>query len=230
MSQERKSWVWPCLCISITLLSLSFILGLIVTIYALIFGSVIFIITLSLIGIVYFLQKDTKPTNRVPSTPDVSISKTTQENKGKPDFAQPRIRNEAQKILNLQTSLPKSHTEGPAKPKTQNTTAQLKQQITDLENRVRSLREQLADDPYPELLETTFPDSSFQQSQEDQELIEKAIEHLLKTLDEKLAKHAISKQLYNRLRDKYIARLEKTKSKREASSKWGTKESGSGDQ
>jgi hypothetical protein len=62
-----------------------------------------------------------------------------------------------------------------------------------------------------------------------EELSEKAIQHLLETLDEKFAKRAISKQLYTRLRDKYIARMEKAKRRREASAKRGTKDSNSGD-
>jgi hypothetical protein len=111
-------------------------------------------------------------------------------------------------------------------------TKDLQQRIEELERRVQSLKEELARDP------ASFAAANLESADiskgdgenEESELSEKAIQQLIEALEEKLAKGAISKQLYTRLRDKYIARRKKAKGKRKASSKKrGTKDSSTGD-
>lgn len=111
-------------------------------------------------------------------------------------------------------------------------TAILQQRIEELEKRAKALREELARDPTSISAPKISPSKSLERNGEndEDELSEKAIEQLLEVLDEKLAKRAISEQLYTRLHDKYIARIKKTKMKREASSKKrGTKDFSTGD-
>ena len=95
---------------------------------------------------------------------------------------------------------------------------------------MQSLNEQLARDLLPSDVTTIAELEEYLAEEEAQEnFSEKAMRHLLETLDEKLAKRAISKQLYTRLRDKYIARREKAKKRREAPAKRGIKDSSTGD-
>ena len=94
----------------------------------------------------------------------------------------------------------------------------LRQRIEKLEKRVRSLQQQLAEAPLDELKadrtagEDIEPISS-QPPIDELELSELAIERVLEALKEKLAKGAITKSLYDRLRDKYIARMKKANSR-----------------
>ncbi len=111
-------------------------------------------------------------------------------------------------------------------------TAVLQQRIEELERRVQSLKEELARDPSSVAATRIIPSETFEENGENDEedLSEKAVQQLLETLEEKLAKGAITEQLYTRLRDKYIERIKKTKRKREASSKKrGKKDSSTGD-
>jgi hypothetical protein len=113
----------------------------------------------------------------------------------------------------------------PAPPSTQvdkerTSVENLQARISELEERVRSLREQLATGSPPEPT-TSKPEVHGTPRQapvadREEELSERALEQLLEALDEKLAKGTISQQLYQRLRDKYLARLSKARGKREA--------------
>lgn len=120
------------------------------------------------------------------------------------------------------------------KPKSEVSSEKLQERIDELEKRVQLLKSQLAEDPFddPDITDLTVdsPDSvKKEQVDEDEELSELAVRQLLEALDEKLAKRSISKRLYNRLRNKFLARLEKKERRRETSSKRGTKESATGD-
>lgn len=98
----------------------------------------------------------------------------------------------------------------------------LQEQIAQLEKRIKLLNEQLAKAPFAELsIEPITPDSTVPSKAElegEEELTVVAIQHLLETLNEKFAKRAISEQLYDRLRDKYLARMEKAKRRSKTSS------------
>jgi len=97
----------------------------------------------------------------------------------------------------------------------------LQARISELEERVRWLRERLAAGPTTETTTAAHaepngksPRTSTAEGAE--ELSERALQQLLEALDEKLAKGTISQQLYQRLRDKYLARLSRARDKREA--------------
>jgi uncharacterized membrane protein len=97
----------------------------------------------------------------------------------------------------------------------------LQARINELEERVRWLRERLAAGPAIDAATAAqaAPNGrSLQTSTGEgaEELSERALQQLLEALDEKLAKGTISQQLYQRLRDKYLARLSKARGKREA--------------
>ena len=96
------------------------------------------------------------------------------------------------------------------------------------------LKSQLAEEPISdsEITDLTLDSPALgveEQVDEEEKLSELAVRQLLEALEEKLAKRAISKQLYNRLRNKYLARLEKKERRRLTSSKRGKKESVTGD-
>ena len=96
------------------------------------------------------------------------------------------------------------------------------------------LKSQLAEEPISdsEITDLTLDSPALgveEQVDEEEKLSELAVRQLLEALEEKLAKRAISKQLYNRLRNKYLARLEKKERGRLISSKRGKKESVTGD-
>lgn len=97
----------------------------------------------------------------------------------------------------------------------------LQARISELEERVRWLRERLAAGPTTETTTAAqaepngrSPRTSTAEGAE--ELSDRALQQLLEALDEKLAKGTISQQLYQRLRDKYLARLSRARDKREA--------------
>jgi hypothetical protein len=109
------------------------------------------------------------------------------------------------------------------------TEEKLRQRIVKLEKRVQSLQQQLTEESLSEIETVTPLDEpvepiTSEPPPDDLELSELAIEHILEALDEKLAKGSITKPLYDRLRDKYIARMEKAKKRHKAPSTRGTKE------
>lgn len=97
----------------------------------------------------------------------------------------------------------------------------LQARINELEERVRWLRERLATGLPADTITVAQAESDGKSPQTSgiegtEELSERALQQLLEALDEKLAKGTISQQLYQRLRDKYLARLSKARGKREA--------------
>ncbi len=120
------------------------------------------------------------------------------------------------------------------KPKREVPSEKLQERIDELEKRVQMLKSQLAEEPISnaEITDLTLDSPApvvEEQVDEDEDLSELAVRQLLEALEKKLAKRAISKQLYNRLRNKYLARLEKSERRRVTSSKRGKKESATGD-
>ncbi|MFX0078115.1 MAG: hypothetical protein ACFE8O_02655 [Candidatus Hermodarchaeota archaeon] len=120
------------------------------------------------------------------------------------------------------------------KPKREVPSEKLQERIDELEKRVQLLKSQLAEEPIidSEVIELTLDSPTpvvEEQVDEDGDLSELAVRQLLEALEEKLAKGAISKQLYNLLRNKYLARLEKKERRRLTSSMRGKKESVTGD-
>lgn len=89
----------------------------------------------------------------------------------------------------------------------------LQERIDKLEDRVRFLRKRLAEEPA--LDQTPSVQPKYDEVPQDlsvddeEELSERAIQQLLETLEEKLEKGVISRQLYQRLRDKFLTRLKK---------------------
>jgi len=120
------------------------------------------------------------------------------------------------------------------KPKREVPSEKLQERIDELEKRVQMLKSQLAEEPVSdsEITDLTLDSPApvvEEEVYEDDDLSELAVRQLLEALDEKLAKRAISKQLYDRLRNKYLARLEKKERRRLTSSTRGKKESVTGD-
>jgi hypothetical protein len=107
--------------------------------------------------------------------------------------------------------------------KQQDSVENLQARIKELEERVRFLRECLAGGPTTDTskgakMVAESKSSEGLANERGEELSERALQQLLEALDEKLAKGAISQQLYQRLRTKYLARLSKAQDKREAAS------------
>jgi hypothetical protein len=182
-----------------------FIVGSIILLYSPIISILFFIIGFITIGIIYYLR-----------TPNREVST-------EPSVSPPIQTNEEQDLKFSTKTAPELETEDTAEA--------LQQRIAELEKRIQLLNEQLAMDPVSSTDGQMLISDDFENGKEvtSEELSEKAIQHLLETLDEKLAKGAISEQLYTRLRDKYIARMEKTKRRRKAFAKRGTQDSNSGD-
>lgn len=89
----------------------------------------------------------------------------------------------------------------------------LQERIDKLEDRVRFLRQRLAEEPALDQAPSVQPEEDEVPQDfsvdDEEELSERAIQQLLETLDEKLEKGTISQQLYQRLRDKFLTRLQK---------------------
>jgi uncharacterized membrane protein len=193
-------------------------LGLALLLLNLIIGAMVVIIAILTIFIIYVYQRDYEEPD--PSIQETNLSK-------EPSY---------QSLIEVEEKSPVSEVTPSSfqtfdESEISESTKELQQRIKELEERVQSLKEELARDPAsvsrarlesPEMREG-------EEENEEAELSEKAIQQLLETLDEKFAKGAISEQLYTRLRDKYIARMKKSKGKREASAKRGTKDSSTGD-
>ncbi|MHA2406574.1 MAG: hypothetical protein ACXADB_01945 [Candidatus Hermodarchaeia archaeon] len=190
-----------------------FLLFLIILIFNPVIAILFIIIGFLSIGIVYLIRTP----NREVSTELSASSLFPTNNEHEPQTHEPKQEQE----LKFST---KTHSE----PETEKKVQELQQRIAELEDRIQILNEQLAKDPVPGV-PIVFSDDFENEKTASEELSEKAIQHLLETLDEKLAKRSISEQLYTRLRDKYIARMEKSKKRREASAKRGVKDSNSGD-
>ena len=224
MSDRRKKWIYSCLC---------FVFALGVYFWWIVFSVIailIVIIGLLSIGIIYAYR-----TQDYEELPSDSVSPTDEN-------THPRIIGTSEEQQPVLESLPKIDEKSPdsqvptptpeslIEEDANASTKELQQRIAELEKRVQSLNEQLARDLLPSDVSTIAELEEYLAEEESQEnFSEKAMRHLLETLDEKLAKRAISKQLYTRLRDKYIARREKAKKRREAPAKRGIKDSSTGD-
>jgi hypothetical protein len=137
--------------------------------------------------------------------------------------------------VEVQVEKPVPESETVEKPIEAISSAELQERIDVLEKRVQSLRMQLAEEAIDDS-ETTHLSSDTSSVEielnldEDEELSELAVRQLLEALEEKLAKRAISKQLYKQLRKKYLARLEKQERRRDTTSLRGKKELATGDE
>ena len=221
MSERRETWVYGCLCAVIAL-------GLAFLIISPIFGLLFIIITSLTIAIIYIYRtQDFEITDERSVRPISSTEEETEPIEQESVLEQFRKQwsdpiQEVRRPNGTFLFVPSEHK---AEPEESDTVKELQQRIAELEHRVHSLNEQLADDQIMKGNQS-IPVSDASEKQNDitdEELSETAIQHLLETLEEKLAKRAISKQLYTRLRDKYIARMEKSKKRRKASAKRGTK-------
>jgi len=191
------------------------------------------------IAIVYVYQtQDSDETSPPPSLfsalPDTTLASAETEELRISNSVQVELRDST--IEDLASEIPPAVTEPEAiqTPKRELSSEKLQKRIDELEKRVRLLKSQLAEGPIidTDVTDLTSDSPSLveeEQVDEDEDLSELAVRQLLEALDEKLAKRAISKRLYNQLRNKYLARLEKKERRRVTSSKRGRKESATGD-
>ncbi|MFX1577772.1 MAG: FimV family protein [Promethearchaeota archaeon] len=222
MSYRRENWVYCCLGIVI-------VLGSFVWFVNPIFAILIVIIAILTISIIYVYRS---LEYEAPTEAALSEPSTTEEEKAQiVDTDRPQtLKLELPSQGEKKPSAPQLNAlKSESLPERDESIRELQKRIAELEQRVQSLR-QLASDSIPEN-DSRIPVAEESRENEftEEELSEKAIQQLLETLDEKLAKRAISKQLYTRLRDKYIVRIEKTKKRRKASLMRGTKDPNTGD-
>ena len=204
MSRRREPWVYGCLCVV-------FVLGFLFGIIFPIFGVFFVIIAILGIAIIYvYRTQDFDASNDTPTFTD----EEAQESETIQHLVQEALLGPvpAIEIDNPETQVSASPSE-PSHDESSESTKELQKRIAELEKRVLSLNEQLARDS---LIIGNDSKLLREDSKEivDEQLSETAIQHLLEALEEKLAKRAISKQLYTQLRDKYIARMEKAKKRR----------------
>ncbi|MFW9983198.1 MAG: hypothetical protein ACFFCB_00495 [Candidatus Odinarchaeota archaeon] len=232
MSPERRAGYIVCSCIT-------FIFGIILFFISPIIGLFALIIMFLGIAIVYVYQtQDSDEPSPPPSLssplPDTTLTAAETEESRSIDAVQARLLD-----TEVEEALPEitptlREPEEIQKPKREVPSEKLQERIDKLEKRVLMLKSQLAEEPISdsEITDLTLDLPApvvEEQVDENEDLSELAVRQLLEALDEKLAKRAISKQLYNRLRNKYLARLEKSERRRLTSSKRGKKESVTGD-
>jgi hypothetical protein len=225
MRRRGEKWVFGCFLVVI-------VLGVIFWYISPIIGILVVIIALLTIGIIYIYRtQDYDVSMEPPTSPLISNNEEARfpplEEAREQDLAPTSEYNEA----HPDTQIPSSILELQPTQDAVDRSKELQKRILELEKRVQALNERLARDPFPDFNSATplIDEKKRMEEGPEQELSEKAIQHLLDTLDDKLAKRAISKQLYKRLRDKYIARIQKTKKGRETPLTRGTKDASKGD-
>jgi hypothetical protein len=227
MSRERRVGYIVCSCIT-------FIFGIILFFISPILGIFALIIMLLGIAIVYVYQTQDSDEPSPPPSLSSPLQDTTL---AAAEIEEPRNMGVVQARL-LDTEVEEATPEVPPtltvpekkqKPKRKVPTEKLQERIDELEKRVQMLKSQLAEEPISDSEITDLTLDSPAPRVEEEKLSELAVRQLLEALEEKLAKRAISKPLYNRLRNKYLARLEKKERRRLTSSKRGNKESVTGD-
>ena len=232
MSRERRAGYIVCSCIT-------FIIGIVLVFISPILGIFALIIMLLGIAIVYVYQtQDSDEPSPPPSLssplPDTTLAATEIEEPSNIGVVQARLLDTEVAEATLEVPPTLTALEEIQKPKRKVPTEKLQERIDELEKRVQMLKSQLAEEPISdsEITDLTLDSPALgveEQVDEEEKLSELAVRQLLEALEEKLAKRAISKQLYNRLRNKYLARLEKKERRRLTSSKRGKKESVTGD-
>lgn len=232
MSRENRAGYIICSCIT-------FIFGIVLFFISPMIGMFALIIMFLGIAIVYVYQtEDSDEPSPPPSLssppPDTTLASAETEEPRSIDSFQVRLLDT--EVEEAAPEVPPTTTEAEVdkKPKREVPSEELQERIDELEKRVQLLKNQLAEGPISDSEITDLSSDSpapvvEEQVDEDEDLSALAVRQLLEVLDEKLAKRAISKQLYNRLRNKYLARLEKKERGRLISSKRGKKESVTGD-
>lgn len=206
MSLQDDSWFGTCLCV-----------GVFISVVFMVFmpwlGLILLILTLVVLGLIYAVKRrpswlfSRRNNNKTPRLDDSEQSTSVELS---PESVKARILN-SQDTHHTQ---PKKEMPKITKPTEELTGTSLEEQIVELEKRVSSLRHQLQEFPSED---QTLPPSEnelhreFDTISNEVELSERAIQQLLETLDEKLAKGAITQELYERLRDRYLERLKKLK-------------------
>jgi len=232
MSRDSRAGYIVCSCIT-------FIFGIVLFFISPLIGIFALIIIFLGIAIVYvYRTEDSDVTSPPPSfsssLPDTTLESVETEEPRSIESFQARILDTEVEEATPEVPPTTTESEEIQKPKGEVRSEKLQERIKVLEKRVQMLKSQLAEEPIidSEVIDLTL-DSPVpvdeEQVDEDEDLSELAVRQLLEALEEKLAKGAISKQLYNRLRNKYLARLEKKERRRLTSSKWGKKESVTGD-
>jgi hypothetical protein len=226
MSRERHNWFGWCL-------FLTLIVGTFIAVFVTPFAVLFIVFALLVVGVAYILVTEKPRISASPRTSrksdtKVQPSEDSQKLAPEPELVQVRVLDSD--TTELQPLPAPSPQKSPlTKKESTKSETKLRQNIEKLEKRVLSLQKQLAEDPSASLEVIPSPDEvdetiSSEFPVEDLELSALAIDRLLEALDEKLAKGSIPKPLYDRLRDKYIARREKAKKRHKAPSKRGTKE------
>ncbi|MHA2315145.1 MAG: hypothetical protein ACXACF_07655 [Candidatus Hermodarchaeia archaeon] len=232
MSQERRAGFIACICIT-------FVFGIILILFSPIIGIFALIIMFLGIAIVYVYQTQDHDEPSLPPSlssplPDAALTSTETEEPRITESVQVELRDTTTEDPSPESPPIVTKPEAIQKSKREVSSEKLQKRIDELEKRVRLLKSQLAEEPVidTEVTHLTLDSPALveeEQDDEDEDLSELAVRQLLEALDEKLAKRAISKQLYNRLRNKYLARLEKKERRSVTSSKRGRKESATGD-
>ena len=231
MEQARNTWIYCCLIITI------FIAVAIIPLEPL-SGITFTVFSLLLLGAGYIRATEVPKSSRVSSTPSTSIAGETpseEKEEGAQDLISVQVQVLDEDSREPQSSLP-FHQEKPLTDEKAILVPEekLRQRIEKLEKRVHSLQQQLAEESSDELKVDRKAGESIEgipsePARDELELTELAVERVLEALEEKFAKGAITEQLYDRLRDKYKARMEKAKKRHKASPARGTKESLTGE-
>jgi len=231
MSQAQNRWIYGGLIVT-------FIIGIAIIPLEPVLGISFTLFSLLLVGAAYIRATPRQRSQTVSPRRSTPVAEeVTSPNKGEPvrtpEQVQILVLDEESKDpqpshVSSQETLSKTATTSAA------TEEKLRQRIVKLEKRVQSLQQQLAEEPFSEIGRATPGEKPIETIPSeppsvDLELSELAIERILEALDEKLAKGAITKPLYDRLRDKYIARREKAKKRHKALSTRGTEESLTGE-
>ncbi|MFX1299954.1 MAG: hypothetical protein ACFFAL_08015 [Promethearchaeota archaeon] len=230
MSRDSRAGYIVCSCIT-------FIFGIVLFFISPLIGLFALIIMFLGIAIVYVYRTEDSDETSPPrsfssSLPDTTLESVETEEPRSIESFQARLLDT--EVEEAKPEVPPTTTESEEiqKPKREVPSEKLQERIEELEKRVQMLKRQLAEEPIidSEVIDLTLDSPSpVDEEQVDEDLSELAVHQLLEALEEKLAKGAISKQLYNRLRNKYLARLEKKERRHLTSSKRGKKESVTGD-
>jgi hypothetical protein len=215
MRQNSESWVWPCCIITI-------LIGTIFLVLISWFGILFLTISFLFISIIYLARVSTSNTHRRTTQRLDDQSAYPSKDHEEPPPSEIDSELVRARFLDAETPQLSSHEEpipekeGSSEKSIKDTLPShetLQRRIDKLEKRVRFLRQQLEEEPTPDQTISTEPkEDKVPQDfslDDEEELSELAIQQLLETIDEKLEKGAISKQLYQRLRDKFLTRLKK---------------------
>ena len=219
MSQENGNWVCPCVAVII-------VIGIFILFFSIGFGIIFLLVAMILFGIFYSRRVNSqeaheRESRRHPELPSITPfePETSPRPKMIPESIQVRFLDEEPPSAPRKKSMPKATR--PAVEKISHVSGDtLQERINHLEERVRTLRQQLAEESIPPEITPTTRRKEEKLETPTEEVYspsERSIRQLLEALDDKFEKGAISQQLYQRLRNKYLTRLKKAHKKQNES-------------